>query len=90
MKPLQIVCLISIILLIPFKANGSPELIFETHYVFDPPPPPYFPPRPEPVELMVDVTNQLGKFSYMFEELKKRIVSLLLVFALCSDVIFLK
>lgn len=60
MKPLQIVYIISIVLLSRFKANGSPELIFETHYVFDPPPPPYFPPRPEPLELMVDVTNQLG------------------------------
>lgn len=71
MKPLSTVFFVVIVLLSHFEANGSPEFLYETHYVFEPqppqppqpplPPPSFFQPRPEPVDVMVDITNQLGK-----------------------------
>lgn len=61
MMDLRAIFAIAIVLTVHLGANGSPELIFETHYVFEQPPPPYFPPKPEPLEVMVDITNQLGK-----------------------------
>lgn len=67
MKSLWTIFAVVLILLVQFEANGSPELLFETHYVFEPPPAPYFPPRPEPLELMVDITNQLGKFKMNYK-----------------------